>query len=85
MAFSKLKKNDKKTKDKLTSAVSKVKGKANKSEVLGFSLRFAQQNLNRFLASLLEDLERDPLLEILRNPARGKKTDAKKIEKYLYS
>lgn len=84
MAVVKLRETDKKKLDKLTSAVSRAKGKANKSEVLGLSLSFVEQNLDEFLATSVADLKDEPLLEILRHPAAGQKTNASKVKEYLY-
>jgi len=42
--------------------------------------------MDEFLDKILEDIKDEPMLELLKNPARtGKKTDARKIEEYLYS
>ena len=70
--------------DKLTATISKVKGKASKSEVVGLSVRFAQQNMDEFLGAVLKDLETEPILGTLRNPVEGERTDARRVEEYLY-
>ncbi|MDG6995826.1 MAG: hypothetical protein JRN52_07880 [Nitrososphaerota archaeon] len=86
MSAVKLSKKDKETLVKLASAVKLVKQKTSDSEVVGLALDFANSNFDEFLVMLLKDIEDEPLLDILRKPARrGLKTEARKIEHYLYS
>ncbi len=80
----KLREIDKKKLDKLRSTIIKVKGKASKSEVLGLSLSFAEKNLDQFIATGLVDLKNEPVLDLIRKPASGQKTNAKKVKEYLY-
>ena len=41
--------------------------------------------MGKFLDRILKDIKDEPMLELLRNPARrGKETDAKRIEEFLY-
>jgi hypothetical protein len=80
----KLRKNDRKVLETLLSKVWRVRKDATKSEILGLSLRFAESNLDRFLETALRDLETEPMFDILRHPARGAKTDARRVEEYLY-
>lgn len=80
----KLRKEDELRLERLAQEIMKVKGKESKSKVLGLSLKFAQENLNEFLATVLGDLEGEPMLRVLRTPAVGQKTDARKVKEYLY-
>ena len=85
LAVVKLRETDKKKLEKLTSAVSRMKGKANTSEVLGLSLSFVEKNLDEFLAMTISDLSDEPALNIIRHAAKGQKSDATKVKEYLYS
>ena len=86
MSVVKLRKKDKETLAKLTAAVQRVKGKTSSSEVVGLALKMANTNIDEFLKTILKNIEDEPVLELLRKPAkRGEKTDARKIEEYLYS
>ena len=86
MSVVKLRKRDKEMLAKLASAVQSVKGKTSNSEVVGLALKLAESNMHEFLRMVLKDVEDDPVLGLLRNPAkRGEKTDARKIEEYLYN
>ena len=80
----KLRKRDKETLDKLVDVVGKLRGDTSKSEVVGLSLKFARSNQDGFLKSILEGVGEDSLLGIVKNSFRGTKTDARKIEEYLY-
>jgi hypothetical protein len=88
MAVVKLRERDKETLEKLASSLSKIKGETSNSEVVGLSLSFANSNMDRFLEIILNDIKDEPLIRMLRKPAgggkRGVKTDARKIEEYLY-
>jgi translation initiation factor RLI1 len=85
LAVVKLRKHDKETLEKLASSISKVKGHTSNSEVVSLSLSFARSNIDRFLDGILKDEENEPLIQMLRKPARkGERTDARKIEEYLY-
>ena len=69
----------------LTSAVENLKGQTSNSEVVGLALKLAKSNMDKFLEIILKDIKDEPMLELLRNPARrGEKTDARRIEEYLY-
>lgn len=84
MAVVKLRKEDQKTLDRLQSTIRGMKMGTSKSEVLGLSLRFAHSKLDEFVATVIEDLERESVIDLLRNPREGEKTDARRVEEYLY-
>jgi len=80
----KLRREDQEILDELKSKVKAVKGHASGSEVLGLSLRFAHSRIDEFVATASRGLEDDTILGLLRNPGEGGKTDARKVEEYLY-
>jgi hypothetical protein len=81
----KLRERDKKTLEKLALSVSKLKGQTSNSEVVGLSLSFASSNLDEFLDGILKEVKNESIIKMLRNPVRGRsRTDARKIEEYLY-
>jgi hypothetical protein len=80
----KLRKEDQKVFDDLKSRIKDVKGNVSGSEVLSLSLRFTQSKLDDFLAVVIKNLEDEPVLDLLRNPGDGDRTDARKAEEYLY-
>lgn len=88
MPVVKLRERDKETLEKLGSSISKLKGQTSNSEIVGLSLKFASSNMDTFLKGVLKDLKDEPIIEMLRKPASGRKrapkTDARKIEEYLY-
>ncbi len=47
-------------------------------------MRFAHSKLDEFVATVIEDLERESVIDLLRNPREGEKTDARRVEEYLY-
>jgi len=86
MSVVKLRKKDKETLEELVSAVQNLKGETSHSEVIGLALKLARTNIDEFLEIILKDIKDEPMLELLRKPARrGEKTDARRIEEYLYS
>ena len=80
----KVRREDWKIFEELKSRIKDVKGNASSSEVLGLSLRFTQSRLDDFLASVIRSLESEPILDLVRNPGVGERTDARKAEEYLY-
>lgn len=84
MSVVKLRKEDQKIFDELKSRIKDLKGDASGSEVLSLSLRFTQSRLDDFLAAVIKNLENEPVLDLLRNPGDGERTDARKAEEYLY-
>ena len=84
MSVVKLRKEDQKVFDELKSRIKDVKGDTNGSEVLSLSLRFTRSRLDDFLAAVIKNLEDEPILDLLRNPGNGERTDARKVEEYLY-
>jgi len=61
-----------------------VKGETSGSEVLGLSLRVTRSKLDEFVATVIKNLENESVLDLLRVPIDGEKTDARKVEEYLY-
>jgi hypothetical protein len=87
MAVVKLRERDKEILEKLTFSVSKIKGRSSNSEVVGLSVRFASSNMDTFLEGILKEIKDEPIIQMLRRPRggkRGQKTDARRIEEYLY-
>ena len=85
MPVVKLRERDKDALKKLATAVERVKGETSSSEVVGLSIRFARSNIDEFLETILEDLEGDSLVQMMKKPARrGGKTDARRVDEYLY-
>ena len=84
MAVVKLRKGDEKILDGLESTIRAVKGRTNKAEAVGLGLRFAYSKLDEFVVTILKDVESEPLLDLVRNPSDGEKTDARRVEEYLY-
>lgn len=84
MSVVKLRKEDQKIFNELKSRIKDVKGNVSGSEVLSLSLRFTQSKLDDFLAAIIKNLEDEPALDLLRNPGDGERTDARKVEEYLY-
>ncbi len=84
MAVVKLRKEDQELLDKLKSTVKAVRGEASGSEVLGLSLRFTHSKLDEFVATVVKNLTNESVLDVLRHPSEGGKTDARKVEEYLY-
>ncbi len=80
----KLRKEDQELLDKLKSTVKAVRGEASGSEVLGLSLRFTHSRLDEFVATVVKNLANEPILDVLRHPSEGAKTDARRVEEYLY-
>ncbi|MGI0083841.1 MAG: hypothetical protein ACREBQ_02050 [Nitrososphaerales archaeon] len=85
MAVVKLRERDKKKLDKLTLTIKMLRGKASKSEVLGFSLSFAENNLNEFISAAFPDLEKESIVQVIKNPVSGERTDARRVKEYLYT
>jgi hypothetical protein len=52
---------------------------------VGYSLSFAENNLNEFIVAALPDLEKESMVKVLRSPLSGDKTDARRVKEYLYS
>lgn len=84
MAVVKLRKEDQKILGRLESTIKAVKGETSRSEVLGLSLKFTHSKLDEFLATVLKNLEDESVLDLVRNPGEGEKTDARRVEEYLY-
>jgi len=84
LAVVKLREADQKILDELKSKVKAVKGEASASEVLGLSLQFARSRVDEFVDAVSKELEGDSILDLLRNPGQGEKTDARKVDEYLY-
>jgi predicted AAA+ superfamily ATPase len=84
LAVVKLRKEDQKILEELKSKVKTVKGETSGSEVLGLSLRFTYSKTDEFLATVIKNLEKESVLDLLRNPSEGEKTDARRVEEYLY-
>lgn len=82
----KLRERDKKILETLASSVSKIKGQTSNSEVVGLSLNFASSNIDGFLEVILKDVRDEPIIKMLRKPVRkrGERTDARRVEEYLY-
>lgn len=84
MSVVKLRKEDQKIFDELKSRVKDIKGSVSGSEVLSLSLHFTRLKLDDFLATVIKNIENEPILDLLRNPGEGERTDARKTEEYLY-
>ena len=86
MAVVKLRERDKETLEKLGTCISRIKGETSNSEIVGLSLDFASSNMDKFLEEILNDVRDEPIISMLKKPAgkRGERTDARKIEEYLY-
>ncbi len=61
-----------------------VKGRTTKAEAVGLGLRFAYSNLGGFLSTMLKEVENETVLELVRKPVMGERTDARNVEEYLY-
>lgn len=86
MSVVKLRKRDRETLQELSSAVERLKGQTSNSEVVGLALALAKSKVDEFLKMTMKDVEGEPLLELLKRQARkGEKTDARRIEEYLYA
>ncbi|MGA2664061.1 MAG: hypothetical protein ABSF83_03870 [Nitrososphaerales archaeon] len=84
MPVVKLRNKDREVFDELRSRINDVKGDTSGSEVLSLALRFARSRLDVFLATIVQDLEGEPVLDLLRNPGDGERTDARRADEYLY-
>ncbi len=84
MPVVKLRKEDQRILDELKSKIKAVRGETSGSEVLGLSLRFTHSKLDEFVATVIKNLENESVLDLLRHPSDGEKTDARRVEEYLY-